>query len=124
MYSVEDFSNEKISEHWLRGKVLTLEEVKRRGRTVIDHTFVDPTDEGPVLFYSDNHLFGYGVLPKHCVPCTVSLPFVVSPRPGFEEGYIGTPTELIRFEEYCEPKRRVLETVEALVEYLNSKIEN
>lgn len=121
MYTVEMFEQIDSAHPWRNGHVLTLEQVKQRPRSVISHTFVILGESRcqTVMFYSDNHIFGVGRLPKNCVPCTTRIPYHIAPRPGFEDGYLATAADIIRFDEYCEPNRRVLQTTQELVDYLN-----
>lgn len=101
-------------------RVLTTEEVSERKGTVVSHVFVG--EDQNVMFYSDNHMFGYPILPSQCVPCTVTIPRSIAPRPTFEDGWIMNAADEVRFNQYCNPKLRVLQSMEELVEYLNRSL--
>lgn len=120
MYTVEMFEGHDPDRPWVKGRVLTPDEVKERERTVIDHTFVVLDGEG-ARFYSDSHMFGHGLLPKNCVPCTSSFPTSIAPRPGFETGRLETAADVVRFHESCRRRERLLRTTQELVDYLNSQ---
>lgn len=119
MYTVDMFDQHESLDRFVRGKILTIEEVKGRTKTVISHVFVGKDQE--VMFFSNNHCFMSDLLPACCVPCTTSFPRRVAPRPAFEDGWIETAADEIRFEQYCTPNIRILESVEELVDYLNSE---
>lgn len=57
-----------------------------RKRTVI--TICSEKDN--MYFFTEDHSFGIGVLPRHWVPCTAQLPMNVFPRPGLESGLVDT----------------------------------
>lgn len=121
MYTVDMFTQQDLIERLVRGRVLTLKEVAERTKTVISHTFVDINGVGfDAMFYSNNHCFMHHLLPGCVVPCTTSVPRQIAARPGFESGWIDTAADELRFDRHCNPKQRVLETVEELVDYLNA----
>lgn len=101
-----------------QGQVLTIAQVDQRRGTVISHTFVGKDQN--VQFFSNNHMFGYPHLPACCVPTTISVPRRVAPRPGFEDGWVSSAAEEVRFERHCNPKLRIIETLDELIEYLNT----
>lgn len=115
-YTAEMFTTD-LARH-CQGQVLTLAQVEQRRGTVVSHNFVGKDQN--VMFFSNNHLFGYPRLPDCCVPCTTSIPRKVAPRPGFENGVIATAADEVRFERHCNPKLRIIETLDELVEYLNA----
>lgn len=72
-----------------------------------------------VVFFSDDHSFGYGVLPKEWVPCTSYLPFACVPRPGLPDGVVRTVEDYITV--FHDPETLVIETMEELVDYVNNQ---
>lgn len=113
-----DMFGDELEPH-CRGKVLTIEEVAQREKTIVEHTFVG--EDQNVMFFSDNHLFGYPVLPSNCVPTTISLPYKIAPREGFEAGVVTADT-FVQFTRQCSPGVRIIESLDELVDYLNSTI--
>lgn len=49
-----------------------------------------------VFFFSDDHCFGYNLLPKDFVPCTSSLPQFVVPRDRLPSGAIRSTEDYIK----------------------------
>ncbi len=114
---IELLQNPDPAKHYLKGKVLSKEEVNERfnsGRSIITHTaFIFEPHE--VLFFSDNHLFGFGVLSDEYVPCSMSGTFEVEPRDGLESGLITNVDEYIFiYGKNC----TVLYSVEQLADYI------
>lgn len=94
--------------------VLSREEAKSRaqrtGTVIIISSMKDKT-----FFYSDDHCFGYKVLPDNFVPCTTSLPMSVVAREGLEDGIIDT---LEKYESvFCDGYTRI-ESLEQLALYV------
>ena len=73
-----------------------------------------------VFFFSDDHCFGVGVLPKGFVPTSHRIPKEVVARPGLEDGIITTVEQLIQVYEH---DRTQLETIDELVVFLNNRPE-
>lgn len=71
------------------------------------------------VFFSDDHCFGYNVLPKEWVPGTSYLPFTCVPRPGLPDGVVRTVEDYITV--FHDPETLVIETMEELVDYVNSQ---
>ncbi len=123
-YTVEMFDNDRVP-HYCAGSILTREQLRARTKdTVISHNEVSPPRASRmgrkgVRFYSTNHLFGHGVLPKRFVPCTTSLPCSFTPREGLEGRMALTPADLLKFDDHCNPEQHVIESIEELVDYLN-----
>lgn len=70
-----------------------------------------------IFFFSDDHCFGYPILPDGFVPCTSVFPMYVKPRPGVEDGWVNTIEKFIAVFHY---DARQINSIEELVEYLNS----
>jgi hypothetical protein len=89
------------------------ERVRSKGRlTSISNRY----DENEVLFFSDDHCFGVGVLPDGWVSSSSTLPNTVVPREGLEDGIVNTVDKnLFIFHKQA----RVIQSIEELVEYLN-----
>lgn len=117
MYTTEMFTEQDKYVRYLRGQILPVVAVNQADRTIIDHNFVG--DDQHVVFFSTNHIFLHRLLPQNCVPCTTGLPLRIAPRPGFETGVLRNGEDYIRFVKHCNPRTRILESVEELVDYLN-----
>ena len=71
------------------------------------------------VFFSDDHCFGLDVLPSGWVPGTSYLPFTCVPRPGLSSGVVRTVEDYITV--FHDPETLVIETMEELVDYINSQ---
>lgn len=117
MYTTEMFTEQDKYVRYLRGQILPVVAVNQADRTITDHTFVGADQN--VVFFSTNHIYLYRLLPVNCVSCTTTLPLRIAPRPGFETGVLRNGEDYIRFTKHCNPRTRILESVEELVDYLN-----
>ena len=71
-----------------------------------------------VAFFTNDHCFGVGVLPKDFFTCTSVLPENVAPRKGLESGVITNIDEYIAvYYDDC----RIIESTQELVDYLNNE---
>lgn len=114
-YTVDQFTQ-------LRSRMLTPEELELPRRSVTSHEFIwlEHPDRPKGVFFSNDHLFGYGILPEYVVPCSMQLPLKVKERPGFEDGMVKTPMEDFKLSKQGSPHKYVLlKTPEELVDYLN-----
>lgn len=71
------------------------------------------------VFFSDDHCFGYGVLPEQWVPCTTYLPLSCVPRPSLPGGVIRTVEDYVSV--FHDPETLVIETLEELMNYVNNQ---
>lgn len=69
-----------------------------------------------VAFFTDDHCYGYKVLPKHFVPTSFSLPMRVAPRPGFKDGMVYSIRDFL---DVFAKDVTILDTIEELVDHLN-----
>lgn len=122
MYTIEQFQN---LPQFSQGRVLTLEEVRNMsGPELISITEVGTGSSRPAArFYVTKHGYGHGIVPENFVSCSMTIPHRVVPREGFEEGWIYTAADQVRFEDYCDrtyghPHTHI-ESLEQLVDYLN-----
>lgn len=69
-----------------------------------------------VAFFTNDHCFGYKVLPKHFVPTSFSLPMQIAPRPGYEDGMVYSIKDFL---DVFAKDVTILETIEELVDHLN-----
>lgn len=77
--------------------VLTLEqarEYQHRFHGVTTIASVGTTD--PIVFFSDDHCYGYPHLKPCYVPTSTQLPHKVAPRPGLEDGWINTLEDYLK----------------------------
>lgn len=86
-------------------------------KRLIIHSSVDEK----IFFFSDNHCFGYEVLPSHFVPCTAVFPLQVWPRDSLPDGWIRTIEQYI--EVFCSGERQIT-SIEELVEYLDKEVQH
>lgn len=71
-----------------------------------------------IVFFTNDHCFGVGVLPKDFFTCTSVLPENVAPRKGLESGVITNIDEYIAvYYDDC----RIIESTQELVDYLNNE---
>lgn len=99
--------------------VLTSKEAMQRthdARTLISFSAINHK----VFFFSDDHCFGSGKLPKWFVPSTSTLPMHVVPRPSLPDGWIKNTEDYIKifYQDY-----RQITSMEELVEFLNTTID-
>ena len=69
-----------------------------------------------VIFFTDDHCFGVGVLPSHFIPCTSSFPMHVVPRAKLPDGVINS---IEKYLDIFGSGHRVISTMEELLEHLN-----
>lgn len=98
--------------------VLTAEQAYNHARTIGYRLIVISSFKDNVFFFSDNHLFGYTVLPKHYVPCTGDFPTSVVPRESLLDGKIDTIKKYI---EVFHTGQRQITSIEELAEFIDSK---
>lgn len=104
--------------HGKNGKgVITSEEAATRALRTQTIVCISSMQD-KVFFLTDDHCFGYSVLPKHYVPGTIMFPMNVTPRPGVEDGLIDTVEKYITV---FENDHRQINTIEELVELIDSK---
>lgn len=124
-YTAEMF-NDAGARRYCTGSILTREQLIQHTKdTVVSHNEVllsNVSSKGRkgVRFYSTNHLFGHGILPVQFVSCTTALPHVFTPREGLEGQVARTPADLLKFDDHCNPEQYVVESIEELVDYLNT----
>lgn len=71
-----------------------------------------------IVFFTNDHCFGIGVLPKDFFTCTSVLPENVAPRKGLESGVITNIDEYIAvYYDDC----RIIESTQELVDYMNNE---
>lgn len=74
-------------------------------------------DQFKVMFFTNNHMFGYPVLDKNWVPTSFSkFPFQVVPREEFPEGIVATASDFKKlfYNDYTQ-----LNSLDELLEFLN-----
>lgn len=99
--------------------VLTTEEALQRAMqfgTIITVSVYSTDTNDQKWFFTDNHLFGYGVIHKNFVPCTSGFPMNVIPREGLESGVISTIEDYIKI---FHAEGTQLTTVEEVVQLSN-----
>lgn len=97
--------------------VLTSEEASERAKNGLGVITVS-SHERKVFFFSDDHCFGYPLLPSDFVSSSCQMPMTVVPRPQLTSGIVNTVDEFITI---FESDRTQLLSIEALVEFLNSE---
>ena len=100
--------------------VLTKAEAQNRANNMPrQSTFISVVNNvHRVAFFTNDHCFGYDVLPDDFTSCTIVVPQTVAPRKGLESGTITNIEEYI-FVYYDDLK--IIESVEELVELLNKE---
>lgn len=73
--------------------------------------------EDNVFFFSDDHIFGYKVMPKTFVPGTTQFPMSVAPRECVPDGIISTIEQYI---EVFHKGQRQITSIEELAVYLDN----
>ena len=98
--------------------VLTLEEAKQRlaAGNLNVMTLSTVGFEHEYYCFTDNYCFGGNLLPYHIVPACTTLPIMVAPREGVEEGIVDTIEKLMRVFNYDE---KLVETMEDWVKVVN-----
>lgn len=97
--------------------VLTAKEAEERAKgagTVITQS----SSKRKVFFFTDDHIFGYPVIPNDFVSCTSQFPMQVEPRAELPTGLITSIDEYITIFEHG---RTQLTSIEELVNLLNSE---
>lgn len=117
LYNTQMFENQSGYKNALSGRLLTKAEVAAETKRIHEWGFVGCPNR--TVFYTSSSGFLYPLLPNNCVSCTTGLPLRIAPRPGFETGVLRNGEDYIRFVKHCNPRTRVLESVEELVDYLN-----
>jgi len=84
---------------------------------LIHHSITLVTDQ-KAFFLTDDHSYGYKVLPPDWVGCSMSLPMRVPARPEVPSGVIETAAQLVAV---FASDMRQLNTVDELVAYLNEE---
>lgn len=97
--------------------VLTSEEASERAKNGLGVITVS-SHERKVFFFSDDHCFGYPLLPSDFVPCSTRLPLNVTARHEFPTGVIDNIRDFIAL---FESDRTQLSSIHALVDLLNSE---
>lgn len=98
--------------------VLTTEQAYSRAMSKHFSLVTISSNKRNVFFFSDDHIFGYKVLPDDFVPCTGSFPTSVTPREDFPDGKIDTIEKYI---ELFHKGERQIKTVEELVALIDNK---
>lgn len=73
--------------------------------------------EDGVFFFTDDYCMGLNVLPKHYVSSSTTIPIQVAPREGLEDGIVDSVDKFIQI---FESERRLIESMDDLLEVLNS----
>lgn len=100
--------------------VLTTEQAKERfinGKSLITHTLRDALTGAETWFFSNSHMYGYGVLPSAFVPTTAYLPMTVTPREQVPSGVVRTIEDFMA----VFTEGRQLTTVEEVVDFVNNE---
>ena len=116
MFTVEQLMNAShrpssvISKAEAQGRMMAL---SRQG------TFISVSNRNHgIVFFTNDHCFGVGVLPKDFFTCTSVLPENVAPRKGLESGVITNIDEYVAvYYDDC----RIIESTQELVDYLNNE---
>ena len=116
MFTVEQLMNAShrpssvISKADAQGRMMAL---SRQG------TFISVVNRSKgVAFFTNDHCFGYDVLPDDFTSCTSVVPQTVVPRKGLESGVITNIDEYVAvYYDDC----RIIESTQELVDYLNNE---
>lgn len=118
MVTVESLS--KSAESMVTGMkkhVLTTEEAKARLRSSIQ---THQSRMHKVFFFTDHYTMGVTIpewREKHLTASSTGMPWKITPREGFEDGYVHTLEGLIQLS-YSDYKQ--ITTVEELLDFLNT----
>lgn len=120
MYTAESLLNCNSSvsrnEQKPRLGVLTNAQAKERAEQIGTVVLIGSSKRN-VFFFSDNHIFGYPLLPKDFVPATMTFPMRVVEREEVPDGWITTIEQLIAV---FEKDSTQLNSIDELVEHLNT----
>lgn len=100
--------------------VLTKAEAQNRANNMPrQSTFISVVNRSKgVAFFTNDHCFGYDVLPDDFTSCTSVVPQTVVPRKGLESGVITNIDEYVAvYYDDC----RIIESTQELVDYLNNE---
>jgi hypothetical protein len=123
MYTVESLlSASAMGRHMLKhgqkrpcGVLSSAEALERSYRT--GTIVIISSSKRNVFFLSDDHIFGYPLLPDDFVSSTMKFPMRVVARPEVPDGWVNSVEKLI---DVFESGRTQINSIEELVEYLNS----
>lgn len=73
-----------------------------------------------VFFFSDDHIFGYKILPESFVPCSGGFPVMVKPCTNVPNGAIDT---LEKYIDYFHKNKRQITTIEELANFIDDLAE-
>ncbi len=120
-YTVNDFIKSTINIDKypisILTSILTLEEANAN---IINYgTLITcSSHKDKVIFFTNNHLFNYGLLSSEFVASTVCIPMNVVPREGLEDGIVKDAEDYLRiFYKDC----RLITSVDDLVDFLNKR---
>ena len=97
--------------------VLNLAEANERIRDARSLTTITSSSDN-VVFITDDHCFGYGVLPNHYVPGTSCIPLQVVAREELPTGVITSAEEYLLI---FNKENRYIASIEELVKFLNGE---
>lgn len=122
MFTVEQLMNASHRPSSVISKAEAQERMMALSRTMAfsrQGTFVSVSNRNHgIAFFTNDHCFGIGVLPKDFVACTSVVPQNVAPRKGLESGVITNIDEYIAiYYDDC----RIIESTQELVDYLNNE---
>lgn len=83
---IDNFAKGVAKKKYLGGVILTREEADAsiKAGSITAHT-IDLKDGTSIEYFTNNHIFGYELLPIPFTSCSMSFPMQVTPRKGFEK---------------------------------------
>lgn len=97
--------------------VLSLAEANQRINNIGRLTTMTSSEDN-VVFITDDHCFGYSVLPKHYVPVSACMPLQIVVREELPSGLVTSAEEYLTI---FNKENRYIDNIEELVDFLNGE---